>query len=295
MKTLRILCLILICSFTSFGQNNSSLIIRCDDIGMCHAVNQAVSQLAESNLRFSASVMFTCPWWEEAAAILKKYPDVSIGVHLTLNAEWMNYRWGPAAGWKTVPSLTDSNGYFLPSRSKYFANKPKLNEVETELRAQIERAMNSGLKIDYLDYHMGTAVSTPEYRAIVEKLAKEFNLGISRYFGETDITGDSTDKYKEVYFAPPDEKIKTAISLLKKIKNGDKKLLVMHIGLISPEMDALIDLNPNGLKDMSKYRQGELNVLLSPEFRKTINEQGIKILTYKDLLKDPGAGKMKRP
>jgi predicted glycoside hydrolase/deacetylase ChbG (UPF0249 family) len=295
MKTLKILFLLLFCSLTIFGQNNPSLIIRCDDIGMCHAVNDALRKLLESDLIFSTSIMFTCPWYQEAVEILKKYPNVSIGVHLTLNAEWANYRWGPVVGWKAVTSLTDSVGYFFPSRSKFFANNPKIDEVELELKAQIERAIHSGLKIDYVDYHMGTAVSTPELRAVVEKLAAEYKLGISRYFGETDIVGDSTDKYKEIYFAPPDEKINTAVGLLKKMKNGERKLMVIHIGLKTPEMNALVDLNPNGLKEMSKYRQGELNVLLSADFRNTLRDCGITLLTYRDLMKDPGFSKMKRP
>lgn len=54
------------------------------------------------------------------------------------------------------------------------ANNPKPEEVETELRAQIRRALESGLRIDYLDYHMGAAVTTLELRMVVEKLAKEF-------------------------------------------------------------------------------------------------------------------------
>ena len=111
------------------------ILIRCDDWGMCHAVNIAAKQVLEKGFPVSASIMFACPWYQEAVEIVKQYPNVSAGIHLTLHAEWKNYRWGPVTGIKTVPSLVDSLGYFFPSRAKLFGNNPKLSEIETELRA----------------------------------------------------------------------------------------------------------------------------------------------------------------
>ena len=117
--------------------------------------------------------------------ILKRHPEVAVGIHLTLNSEWKNYRWGPVLGRTAVPSLVDAGWTpFSPPRP---CTRISLiwHEVEKELRAQIERARRSGLKIDYVDYHMGTAVRYPEFREITERLAKEYGLGMSQYFGET--------------------------------------------------------------------------------------------------------------
>ena len=113
------------------------ILIRCDDIGMCHSVNLAAKQVLDLGIPVSMSVMVPCPWFAEAVELLKKYSNVSIGIHLTLNSEWRQYRWGPVAGAKAVPSLVDSVGLFFPSRSALFAHNPSLTEIETELRAQI--------------------------------------------------------------------------------------------------------------------------------------------------------------
>src|SRR4029077_14125511 len=129
------------------------LLIRLDDVGMSHSVNMAVEKLAKTGIPFSASVQFACPWYQEAVAILKKYPNVSIGVHLTLTSEWRRYRWGPVTGRTAVPSLVDSIGYFYHSTSAFGNSGYKLDEVETELSAQIERALASGLTISYIDPH----------------------------------------------------------------------------------------------------------------------------------------------
>ena len=93
----------------------TELLVRIDDIGMNHSVNLALAQLAETGMPLSASVMFACPWYQEAVEILRKHPQISVGVHLVLNSEWKGYRWGPVLGRDAVPSLVDSVGYFLPS------------------------------------------------------------------------------------------------------------------------------------------------------------------------------------
>jgi predicted glycoside hydrolase/deacetylase ChbG (UPF0249 family) len=261
------------------------LLIRCDDIGMCHAVNSAAQEVIESGIPFSASVMFACPWYQEAVDILREHPEVSVGVHLTLNAEWKHYRWGPVAGWG--PSLVDSNGYFFPSRQLFFEHHPKLEEVERELRAQIERAFRTGLRIDYLDYHMGTAVDTPELRRLVWRLAQEYQLGISRFFGEVDVEG--------LYATRPPRKIDTLVALVSRLEPGVPRLLVFHIGLETPEMNALVDLNPFGLSEMSTYRQAELRALVSPAFRAALEKKNVRLMTYRELIAKTGLPKMKTP
>src|SRR2546427_1747659 len=137
------------------AQNPSSssrpeLLVRIDDIGMNHSVNLALAQLADTKMPLSASVMFTCPWYQEAVDILRKNPQITVGVHLVLNSEWKYYRWGPVLGKEAVPSLVDSVGYFLSSSDEFLAHKYDLGEVERELSAQVDRAVRSGLKISYV-------------------------------------------------------------------------------------------------------------------------------------------------
>lgn len=266
---------------------STAMLIRCDDAGMCHAVNIALREVLDTGMPVSVSVMFACPWYREAAEILGKYRNASVGVHLTLNAEWKNYRWGPVAGASAVPSIVDSDGYFFPSRAALFANRPDTAEVERELGAQIERALRTGLKIDYVDYHMSAAVSTPAMRRVVECLARRYGLGISRYFGEEDVGG--------WYAVPPESKKDTLLRVASARRGGPPGLLVFHVGLETPEMDALSDMNAFGLDRMSAHRQAELRALTSPEFRKLVLDRRIRLETYADLIRQCGLGAMKAP
>lgn len=290
MKRLLISVFILVSINFSIAQNTDEekiLLIRCDDIGMSHSVNLAAKELIEAGLKFSASVMVPCSWFDEAVSILKDAENVSVGVHLTLNSEWKNYRWGPVAGVSKVPSLVDSLGYFFPSRAKFFANNPSPDEVEIELRAQIEKAIKSGLKISYLDYHMGTAVDKPELRKIVEKLAEEYNLAISRYFGEVDVNS--------MYSVPVESKYNHLISVLDSLETEKINLLVCHIGKNNDELSALIDLNEFGLKEMSRHREAELNALLKAVLNNDFKKRRINLINYSELIMLKGINQMKSP
>ena len=264
-----------------------SLIIRTDDIGMSHSVNMAMERLVGTGLPVSVSVLFVCPWYQEAVEMLKQHPRVAVGIHLALNSEWKNYRWGPVAGRSAVPSLVDENGFFFPSADALHQHNPVLAEVEKEFRAQIDRALRSGLKVDYVDYHMGTATRWPEFRALTERLAQEYGLGMSEYFGETE---DAPQ-----YSAAPAVKGDSLVAMINRLKPG-LSLVVTHVGIDDAELGALLDMNTDQpLPEMSKNRQGELTALTSPRFSAALKARNVVLLTYRDLIAREGLKSMRRP
>jgi chitin disaccharide deacetylase len=263
------------------------LIIRSDDAGMSHSVNMGLEKLIATGLPVSVSVMFPTPWYQETVEILKRNPAVSVGIHLTLNSEWKNYRWGPVLGRTAVPSLVDADGYFFQSAKALHQNHPDLREVEKELRAQIQRALGSGLKIDYVDYHMGTAVRYPEFREITERLAKEFGLGMSQYFGET--------RNDPQYSAAPPNKTDSLLAMVQRL-HPRYNLVVTHVGIDDSELGALLDMNKDGaLPEMSKNRQGELDALTSQRFKDALAARNVRLLTYRQLIAIQGLQSMRRP
>ncbi len=263
------------------------LIIRTDDAGMSHSVNMALEKLIATGFPVSVSVMFPTPWYQETVDILKRHPEVAVGIHLTLNSEWKNYRWGPVLGRTAVPSLVDADGYFFASSEALHQNHPDLKEVEKELRAQIERARASGLKIDYVDYHMGTAVRYPEFREITERLAKEYGLGMSQYFGEA--------RHDPQYSAAPAAKTDSLLAMVDRLR-PPFNLVVTHVGIDNAELGALLDMNTDGgLPEMSKNRQGELDAITSQRFRDAIKAHNVQLLTYRQLIAMQGLRSMRRP
>jgi len=254
---------------------------------MSHSVNMALEKIISSGIPVSVSVMFPTPWHQETVDILRHHPEVSVGIHLTLNSEWKNYRWGPILGRTAVPSLVDADGYFFQSVEALHRNNPNIGEVEKELRAQIERALHSGLKIDYVDYHMGAAVSSPEFRALTERLAKEYGLGMSQYFGET--------RGNPQYDALPPYKADSLVAMIARLNPGIN-LVVTHVGIDNAELGALVDMNTDGaLPDMSKNRQGELDAITSQRVRDALKARDVRLITYRQLIAMKGLGSMHRP
>jgi predicted glycoside hydrolase/deacetylase ChbG (UPF0249 family) len=254
------------------------VVLRLDDVGMNHSVNMAIDRVASTGMPFSVSLMAVGPKFDEAVAILKKHRQVAVGVHLALNAEWRGYRWGPVLGRSAVPSLVDADGYFRPSVDAFLASQYDLGEVEREMTAQVQRAIASGLRISYVDAHMGTVQSTPQLRAIQERVARKFGLGISRHFGES---------YFTLWDTPVEAKKSTLLARLARAKPDTVTLIVMHVAERTPEMDALFDLNApaqnSAGSSVAAHRRAELDAVLSPELAELVRSKAIQLITYEQL------------
>jgi predicted glycoside hydrolase/deacetylase ChbG (UPF0249 family) len=159
-----------------FETTDRIAIVHADDIGMCHAANLGAFQVLREGSATCGSIMVPCPWFQEAVELAKANPELDLGIHLTLNAEWPHYRWGPVAGRSAVPSLLDDQG-FLPRTSIETVQRAKPEEVEVELRAQVETALEAGIDVTHIDSHMGT-VFFPPFLEIYKKLGEEFRVPV---------------------------------------------------------------------------------------------------------------------
>jgi chitin disaccharide deacetylase len=268
------------------------VIIHADDAGMSHSVNRATIAAMEQGIVSSASIMVPCPWFKEFAAYAKAHPEKDFGIHLTLNSEWDNYRWGPVAGRSNVPSLVDQEGYLWDNVAEIVANA-KSDEVETELRAQIQRALNFGVPLTHLDTHMGAVVSRPDLVEVYVKLGIEFDLPVFflRNLG------------REI----PDEAVRTrAMQLIEKLEdhglpvldsmtqlytNGsfaEKKAqylqaitdsepgvqyLILHCGYDDDELRAITN--------SSKLRDTDRRVVTDADFIEAVKQTGVEVVTWK--------------
>jgi predicted glycoside hydrolase/deacetylase ChbG (UPF0249 family) len=152
-----------------YAPDDRLLIVNCDDLGSSRAANVAVYDALRSGVATSASLMVPCPWARDAAA---QYRGEDVGVHLTLNAEWETYRWGPIT---YGPSLLDGDGGF-PRTIDDTWDHADIEEVRRECRAQVERAILWGFDVSHLDSHMGTLQLRPEFFDVYLELAIDFGL-----------------------------------------------------------------------------------------------------------------------
>jgi RsmE family RNA methyltransferase len=158
-----------------FKKEDRLLILHADDLGMCHAVNVASIKGMTEGIVTCGSVMVPCPWFPEIAAWARSNPDADLGLHLTLNSEWQYYRWRPVSPWDKVRGLIDKEGFMWRDVASVRENA-KAEEVEMELRAQIERALEFGMKPTHIDTHMGTCFSRPDFFEVYVRLGAEYGI-----------------------------------------------------------------------------------------------------------------------
>ena len=144
-----------------FPKGAKVIIFHVDDAGMSVNSNEGAINSIEKGVATSTSIMMPCPW----AASFAKYAvekNYDAGLHLTLTSEWNHYRWGPLSGVKQVPGLTDPEWCLWPE-AEDVVKHASADEVETEIRAQLARALAVGLHPTHLDSHMGTLFARKDY------------------------------------------------------------------------------------------------------------------------------------
>jgi len=158
-----------------FAKSTKVIILHADDAGMCDEANQAVFAYLGKNHIQSTAAMPPCKFFEEFAVWAAANPGKDTGIHLTLTSEWNTYRWGPVSDPAKVPGLIDPDG-FLWHEVPQVAAHASAAEIETEIRAQIEKAISLGMKVDHIDTHMGTMFSRLDYTKVYLKVAQAYNV-----------------------------------------------------------------------------------------------------------------------
>lgn len=133
-----------------------------DDGGMSYDSNAGIETVLERSAARSLSVMMPCPWVPEIVRYIVAHGGADAGLHLTLTSEWRDYRWAPLAGMGVVPGLVDKEGAFWNSVASV-VNHATPEEVDRQIRAQLDRAERMGFHPTHLDSHMGTLFATPAF------------------------------------------------------------------------------------------------------------------------------------
>jgi hypothetical protein len=271
-----------------YPPNSKLLIIHADDLAVAHSQDAASFAALDQHAVTSASIMVPCPWLTEVADYAKAHPDADLGLHLTLTAEWKTYRWGPVASRNTVPSLLDPSGYLWPEVEPAVRSL-KSDEVEREIRAQVERAIAMGIHPTHLDSHMGTLFARPDLFAVYIKIAHEYKLpflAVRTPDAPQALLSMLTDKdflLDSLVIADPSvnpANWKTFYTnAIQNLKPGLTEIIV-HLGHDDAEMQAVMVDHPDY---GAAWRQRDFDAVTSPEFKKSLQDNHIILIHWSDL------------
>lgn len=279
MKHIFLLILISAGLLAQTTKDEIKLIVRADDIGFSHAVNNACIKVFREGIATSVEVIVPSPWFMEAVKLLKENPGYDVGVHLCLTSEWTNLKWRPMTN---SPSLMNNDGYFFPfiwpndlypknQNNFLLENNPKPEEVEAEFRRQIEIAKKYIPNISHLDGHMGCTGANEQIKAIAQKLSKEYGLPLDF---PAEAKSLEWSAYNGIGAAKTEEDF---ISKLKELKPGIY-YVIEHPGLDNDEMQAIYTKQGD---EVAKSRQQVTNVWTSENVKKVIRDRKIKLISVK--------------
>ncbi len=277
------------------------VIFHVDDVGMSHNSNMGAIKSVEDGIATSLSIMMPCPWVPEYAAHLKAHPGTDAGIHLTLTSEWKNYRWGPVVGKAAVPGLVDPGGYLWKNVPDVVAHATA-DEFETEIRAQIDKALSMGIEPTHLDSHMGTCF-VPQFIDRYVKVGIEKKIPILMFGGHMQHIGDEVGSLRPLVYSLAEKVWKAGlpvlddlvtqptrarnyqerkaelIKLLRDMKPGITQIIV-HCTV---QTEVFSHISGSGAN-----REAELRLLTDPDIKKFIESEGIILTTWRELKKRRG-------
>lgn len=266
------------------------LILHADDLGMSHSVNRATFEALESGWITSASILVPCPWFPEVATWARSHPQADLGIHLALNSEWTAFRWRPLSAPDAVRSLVDGDGY-LPLVETTVAERARPREVERELRAQIDAARRAGIAPTHLDSHMAALFQTRPLYEVYRRLGAAYRVPLllerlGRRGGAdspwaSDAARDAlVDRVVSIDPGVTPEGWPGAYrDLLAPLPPGVYQLIV-HLGYDDEEMRGATADHPDW---GARWRQSDLDLVRSPEFREFLRQQRFVLVGWRDL------------
>ena len=256
------------------------LIVKGDDMGAGHGINVATIDAYKRGVLRTTNVIVPGPWFLEAARLLRENPGLDVGVHLAITSEWENVKWRPLT---YARSIVDEDGYFFPTvapRPGFPPNRSikeaawKLDEIERELRAQLDAAKRHLPQATYTWYHMGFTSLDPTVR----RPCREADEGVRP--GAAD--GHWASSSSAGVYESKDSGAVKADKLAARLETLEPGLWlhIDHAATNDPEIQAMGHV---GYEWVAADRSANLEMWTSPKVREVIERRGIKLTNYREL------------
>jgi chitin disaccharide deacetylase len=289
----------------SAANQTKRLIVNADDFGLTAGVNRAIIEGHTRGAITSATLMANMPAFDAAVRLARERPSLGVGLHINIT------QGRPVAEASRVGSLINDRGEFWGTSGailkRMLAGRLKIEEVVIELRTQIEKVLNAGLRLTHVDSHKHThalpqiceaiistikeygidAVRAPRERWRFDRAAESFEVfkQSAGAFGISQLCRMSDARLKKSNVKTPDFFFGVArtgfwtrswlIELIERLPAGASELMC-HPGYEDAELD--------GVKTrLRASRTNELRLLTDPDVVATLKENDVKLINFSDL------------
>lgn len=153
------------------------LIVTADDLGLHRGMNEGAVRAHEHGIVTAVSISACGGAVDHAIALVAGCPRLEPGIHLTFVEE------RPVLPAREVPTLVGRDGRFPGSwrgvAARALTGRIDLDEMEAELRAQIDRLRSSGLTLVHANSHQHLHLLPGVFERVV-RVAREAGIGYVR-------------------------------------------------------------------------------------------------------------------
>lgn len=286
------------------------LIVNADDFGLTTGVNRGIVESHQNGIVTSATLMACSNRFDEAVALAKNVPRLSVGCHVVL------VDGAPALDAAEIPSIvTSSSASSSASSSPRFrdslmnfamaatAGRLYEGEIEAEITAQIRKLQSAGLEVSHLDSHKHTHMFPPVLKGML-KAAKACGVrairnpfeplvfaslgGMKRSF-QLRMMSSFRRNFREALddagVVAPDGCIGVAVTggltertfreLIQKLPEGTWEF-VSHPGYNDAELDQV-------KTRLRQSREAELSILTSDAAKEILHREQVQLISYREL------------
>jgi hopanoid biosynthesis associated protein HpnK len=297
-------------------ESTRKLIVAADDFGLTNRVNEAIAIASRNGIVTTASLMVTGAGFESAVDIARRQTNLDLGLHLNLTEGC------PVADPRAIPTLAESRRFLYdhPLRLVAALSRGKIRTVdlEREIRAQIEKAIDSELEITHIDGHKHVHV-TPAVFRMIWRVAPEYGIRAIRLPRERiprlfSLLARNKSSWRQILKQSAFGKIISAASLISHARTGQRVLVapkrlygIAQTGFLDEATfaDIIHDLD-DGIhelmchpgyvdNDLTKtptrlraQRERELELLTGSGVRALLEQAGVSLITYRDLVQKYG-------
>ena len=305
------------------GQTSSSdcytlcvrqLIVNADDLGLTVGVNRAIREAHTGGIVTSATVMASGAAFEDAVELARSMPGLSVGCHVVL------VDGAPVSEYGSIQSLL-ANRSARPERfysrvsavaARAVFGRLDPDQLVSEIVAQVQKIQAAGVQVTHLDTHKHTHIFPQILRALVKAARicgvpavrnpfvparslrpRQFSRRpkLWKRYGQVrmlrSFAAQFHDKMKRAGLATPD-------GIVGVIETGsiDRSLLRQALADLPEGTWELVchpgyddaDLRASHTRLLAS-RDQERQLLTSPELREFLDEEGIRVISYREFVR----------
>lgn len=289
------------------------LIVNADDFGFTSGVNRAIIEAHIRGIVTSSTLMANGPAFSEAVDLATVTPRLSVGCHIVLiDGE-------PVLDPGRILSLTHETRFRDGLKSfaaRALTGRIDRDQIAAEASAQIRKIQSAGVNVSHVDTHKHTHLFPRILKPLLHAARDNGVRAIRNPFGPR-FPLRSGQLLKRPNLWTRYAEVRVLRSFAAKFRNTvDREGFVTPDGTLGIEVTGALDEKlfqalaasmPDGTwefvchpgyndRDLSAAqtrlkasREIELRVLTLPEARQLLANQGIELISYRDLIRDGGA------